>query len=386
MGTALPILEIGMVLLAAAGAGWLARRVGLPAVVGYLAVGLVVSPFTPGYVADRHYLELLADVGVVLLLFEVGIEIDLALVRRQHGWLVFAAPAQTVITTLIGGFVMYQAGFEPAVALTMGLAVALSSSVVIVNITRSRRRNTDHATETALLGWSVLQDVTGVAIAAVLLALVDTTARPVEVALLSLLGFVVLAVIAAAVLPQALRRLHGESDLFLIVCIAAGLSVAGLGAVVFGIPLALAAFVGGLTITESGEAAEARRRLRPFRDVFAVLFFVAIGTLLDPNALLGSGLGWVALLIGLLLGGKTVVAYVLARLAKLPRPLQVSIGLSQVGEFSFVLGTLLLASGRIPKELHAALLAVVILSIAFSAVAARLPIRGWRPEVTAESA
>jgi CPA2 family monovalent cation:H+ antiporter-2 len=206
------------------------------------------------------------------------------------------------------------------------------------------------------------------------------------VALLSLLGFVVLAVIAAAVLPQALRRLHGESDLFLIVCIAAGLSVAGLGAVVFGIPLALAAFVGGLTITESGEAAEARRRLRPFRDVFAVLFFVAIGTLLDPNALLGSGLGWVVLLIGLLLGGKTLVAYVLARLAKLPRPLQVSIGLSQVGEFSFVLGTLLLASGRIPGELHAALLAVVILSIAFSAVAARLPIRGWRPEVTAESA
>jgi CPA2 family monovalent cation:H+ antiporter-2 len=380
MGTALPILEIGMVLLAAAGAGWLSRRVGLPAVVGYLAVGLFVSPFTPGYVADRHYLELLADVGVVLLLFEVGIEIDLALVRRQHSWLVLAAPAQTVITTLIGGLVMIQAGFPPGVALTIGLAVALSSSVVIVNITRSRRRNTDHATETALLGWSVLQDVTGVAIAAVLLALVDTAARPVEVALLSLAGFVVLAVIAAAVLPQALRRLHGESDLFLIVCIAAGLSVAGLGAVAFGIPLALAAFVGGLTITESGEAAEARRRLRPFRDVFAVLFFVAIGTLLDPSALAG-GLGWVVLLIGLLLGGKTLVAYVLARAAKLPRPLQVSIGLSQVGEFSFVLGTLLLASGRIPKELHAALLAVVILSIALSAVAARLPLPGWRPEV-----
>jgi CPA2 family monovalent cation:H+ antiporter-2 len=87
------------------------------------------------------------------------------------------------------------------------------------------------------------------------------------------------------------------------------------------------------------------------------------------------------LLIGLLLGGKTLVAYLLARAARLPRPLQVSVGLSQVGEFSFVLGTLLLASGRIPEELHAALLAVVILSIAFSAVAARLPVAGWRPEV-----
>ncbi|MEA2622195.1 MAG: monovalent cation:H+ antiporter-2, family [Chloroflexota bacterium] len=385
MPTALPILEIGMVLLAAAGAGWLARRVGLPAVVGYLAVGLVVSPFTPGYVADRQHLELLADVGVVLLLFEVGIEIDLALVSRQHRGLLFAAPAQTIITTLAGGAVMMAAGFAPAVALTIGLAVALSSSVVIVNITRSRRRNTDRDTETALLGWSVLQDVTGVAIAAVLIALVDTAARPVEVALLSLGGFVVLSVVAAALLPQALRRLHGESDLFLIVCIAAGLSVAGLGAVVFGIPLALAAFVGGLTVTESGEAAEARRRLRPFRDVFAVLFFVAIGTLLDPNAL-GRGLGWVVLLIGLLIGGKTLVAYVLARVAKLSRPSQVAIGLSQVGEFSFVLATLLVAAGRIPEELHAALLAVVVLSIAISAVAARLPLAGWRPEAAPETA
>jgi CPA2 family monovalent cation:H+ antiporter-2 len=379
MATALPILEIGAVLLAAAFAGWLARRFGLPAVVGYLAVGLVVSPFTPGYVADRGHIELLADVGVILLLFEVGIEIDLAKVSRQHRGLIVAAPAQTILTTLIGGVVMMAAGLQPAVALTVGLAVALSSSVVIVNITRSRRRNTNHATESALLGWSVLQDVTGVAIAAVLLALVDTTSRPVLVALLALVGFVVVAVVAAALLPQALRRLHGESDLFLIVSIAAGLTVAGVGAVFFGIPLALAAFVGGLTITESGEAAEARRRMRPFRDVFAVLFFVSIGSLIDPNAL-SHGLGWVALLVGLMLGGKTLVAYVLARAARLPRPSQIAVGLSQVGEFSFVLAALLLSAGRIPDELHAALLAVVALSIGISAVAARLPVPGWRPE------
>src|SRR4051794_20714854 len=111
MATALPILEIGAVLLAAAGAGWLARRIGLPAVVGYLAVGLLVSPFTPGYVAEREHLELLADVGVVLLLFEVGIEIDLRLVGRQHRGLLFAAPAQTIVTTLIGGAAFIVAGY-----------------------------------------------------------------------------------------------------------------------------------------------------------------------------------------------------------------------------------------------------------------------------------
>src|SRR3954469_14578525 len=97
------ILEIGVVLLAAAAAGWTARRIGLPAIVGYLAVGLAISPFTPGYVADRHQLQLLADVGVVLLLFEVGIEVDIDRLRREHEALIWIAPAQTVLSTVIAG-------------------------------------------------------------------------------------------------------------------------------------------------------------------------------------------------------------------------------------------------------------------------------------------
>ena len=94
--TSAPILEIGLILLAAVAAGWVARRLGLPAIVGYLAVGLGFSPFTPGYVADHEQLELLADVGVVLLLFEVGIEVDLGRLRRDHGPLLWAAPLQVV--------------------------------------------------------------------------------------------------------------------------------------------------------------------------------------------------------------------------------------------------------------------------------------------------
>src|SRR3954471_3594403 len=173
MENALAILEIGAVLLAAAGAGWLARRVGVPAVIGYLAVGLVVSPFTPGPVAEGGHLHLLADVGVVLLLFEVGIEVDLVAEARRRPGLIWAAPLQVLVTTLIGGVAFTLAGLEPVVALVVGLAVALSSSVAIVNITRSRRRTTNHATEQTLLGWSVIQDVTGVAMAALLLAFVD---------------------------------------------------------------------------------------------------------------------------------------------------------------------------------------------------------------------
>ncbi|MFN8620263.1 MAG: cation:proton antiporter [Chloroflexota bacterium] len=376
METSLPILELGAVLLAAATAGWIARRLGLPAVIGYLVVGIVVSPFTPGYVADREQIQLLADVGVVLLLFEVGIELDVGRLRQEHRGLLLAAPLQVALTTAIGAVVFAALGLPVAVAAVLGLAVALSSSVVIVNITRSARRTTDRPTETALLGWSLLQDLTGVLLAAALLAFAAGSARPPAEALLGLGGFALIAVVAARLLPRVLHRLRPYPDLFLIVSIAAGLVGAGIGAVVFGVPLALAAFVAGLMISDTPDSAEVRRRLLPFRDVFAVLFFVAVGTLLDPGAL-GDGLGWLAVIAVLLVAAKTLPAFLIARGAGIGRPGQVAVGLSQIGEFSFVIASVLAMAGLIDAPLHAALLAAVALSIGVSAVAVRLPVRGW---------
>jgi len=134
-----------------------------------------------------------------------------------------------------------------------------------------------------------------------------------------------------------LRELKGDEDLFLIVSVAVGLAVAGLGALVGGIPVALAAFVGGLAIVEGPEAAEVRRRLLPFRDLLAVLFFVVIGSLIDPIAL-ARGFPWMILLVALVAFAKSGVATLLARVSGLTaRPLQLSVGLGQVGEFSFVL-------------------------------------------------
>lgn len=376
METSLPILELGGVLLAAAVAGWVARKLTLPAVIGYLVVGLAVSPFTPGYVADREQIQLLADVGVVLLLFEVGIELDVGRLRREHRGLLLASPVQIIVSTGVGTAVFAALGITLEVAAVLGLAVAMSSSVVIVNITRSARRTTDKPTETALVGWSLLQDLTGVIVAAVLLAFVGADARPPGEALLGLVLFAGAAVLAARLLPRVLHALRPYPDLFLIVSIAGGLVGAGVGAVMFGVPLALAGFVAGLVISDTPDSAEVRRRLLPFRDVFAVLFFVVVGTLLDPASLSG-GLGWL-LVIGLLLVlGKTLPAWLLARAAGVSRPGQVAVGLSQIGEFSFVLASLLFAAGLIEAELHAALLAAVALSIAVSAVAARLPMPGW---------
>jgi CPA2 family monovalent cation:H+ antiporter-2 len=373
------IFEIGFLLLLAAAAGWLARRLGLPAVAGYLAVGLLVSPFSPGYVADRNQLQILADVGVVLLLFEVGIEIDPIRLGRERRRLLASAPVQTLATATIAGLACWVAGLDPRGAVLVGLAVALSSSVVIVNITRSRRRTTDPATEEDLLGWSVVQDICGVAAAAVLLPLLGLTATtqhlPLGGPLAGVLGFVAylaLALAAAWLLPRVLRRLLGEHDLFLMVSIAIGLALAGAGALLAGIPLALAAFIAGLAVSESAESAAARQRMLVFRDVFATFFFVSVGALLDPR-LLGPSLPWVALLLGLVVMAKVGIVYVVARAARLrARHLQLAIGLGQVGEFSFVLATLGLRHRVLPAEVHAAMVVSLIVTIILSSLFVRL--------------
>ena len=370
--TAVAILEIGGVLLFAAIGGWVARRVGLPGVVGYLVVGLLVSPFTPGYVAEEEQIHLLADLGVVLLLFEVGIEVDLPRIGREQRGILWAAPLQVLITTAVVTVPAMLLGVGTFGALILGLTVALSSGVVIVNITRSRRRTTDRATEQALLGWSVLQDVTGVAAAAVILAVFGAADRSAGVALLGLVGFVLLAIAFAWLLPKVLAAVRRQPDLFLIVSVASGLAVAGVGSVAFGVPLALAAFVAGLPIGETPASAEARRVLLPFRDLFAVLFFVAIGMLIDPEALI-RGLPWLAFLLIAVIAGKVGVSYVLAHIAgvRAHRP-QLALGLGQVGEFGFVLSSIALAAGSISAELNSAILATVAISIAASAILARV--------------
>jgi CPA2 family monovalent cation:H+ antiporter-2 len=163
-----------------------------------------------------------------------------------------------------------------------------------------------------------------------------------------------------------------EPDLFLAVAVATGLAIAGAGALFTGIPLALAAFIAGLAITEGPVSKEARKRLLPFRDLFAIFFFVAIGTLIDPSAL-GRGLGWLVLCLGLVAGAKSLVIFVLARVAQLPAHAgQLAVGLGQVGEFGFVLATVAVTRGVLPSEAYAALLASVAISIAVSTIAVRL--------------
>jgi CPA2 family monovalent cation:H+ antiporter-2 len=383
--TAVTVLEVGAILLAAAFAGWIARRLTLPAILGYLVVGIAVSRFTPGYVADPEQVNLFAEVGAILLLFEVGIEVDLSELRREHPAVLWAAPLQMVVTLGVAIVAFLTLGLELSAAALLGLAIAMSSSVVVVNITRSRRRTTDAETEHLLIGWSVLQDVVGVAIAILLLGRLGA-GQPLHLTILGIIAFAALALASARFLPYALAGLRNQPDLFLTVSVATGLAVAGAGALFTGIPLALAAFIAGLSITEGPVSAEARRRLRPFRDLFAIFFFVAIGTLIDPTAL-GNGFGWLAVSLALVLVAKSGVIFALAQVAKLPaHPGQLAIGLGQVGEFGFVLGTVAVGRGVLPVEAYAALLAAVAISIAFSSIVVRYVRRPAIPAVVTTEA
>ena len=369
--TAPLVLDVGAVLLVAATSGYVARKVGLPAIVGYLLTGLVVSPFTPGFVADSNQIALLADIGVVLLLFEVGIEIDLRRIKKEHGALLWAAPAQVILGTLIGTVVFLVLDIPLYGAALLALSLAMSSSVVIVNITRSRRRTTSVATEDALLGWSVLQDITGVALAVFVITLIGDTGESPLRSVLGLIGFVITAYLASKIIPYILKLLRWESDLFLIYSVAIGLSIAALGTVLFNIPMALASFVAGLAINQSRDTDEVRKAVLPFRDLFQVLFFVVIGSLVEPS-LIVDALPFAGILLGLMFLLKTLPALLFAHFGHIgDSSAQLSVGLSQVGEFSFVLGSAALAAGVLTKVQFTGVLLAVISSIIISTLAVR---------------
>jgi CPA2 family monovalent cation:H+ antiporter-2 len=373
--TAPLVLNVGVVLTAAATMGFAARKLGLPSVIGYLVTGLLVSPFTPGFVADNNQLALLADIGVVLLLFEVGIELDLRKITREQKGLLWGVPAQMGFGLLVGTPIFLWLGIPIFGALLMSLSIAMSSSVVIVNITRSPRRATDTSTEEALLGWSLMQDVVGVAMAAVILALFGAGESSLLTAIGGLLGFGIIAIGASRILPRVLRAVRWEKDLFLIYSVSFGLVLAALGTVVFGIPMALAGFVAGLAINQSRDTEEVRKVILPFRDLFAVLFFVVIGTLIAPQEL-AAAWPFALLVLALMILLKTLPTLALAKIAKMNvRPTQLGVGVSQIGEFSFVLGSLAFAEDVITRSQFTGLLVAVVLSITASTILIRRPIK-----------
>jgi CPA2 family monovalent cation:H+ antiporter-2 len=217
----------------------------------------------------------------------------------------------------------------------------------------------------------VLQDITGVTIAAFIIAILGNEGDNPVKAVIGLIGFVIVALVASRLLPFLLKLIRWESDLFLIYSVAFGLSIAALGTVVFDIPMALASFVAGLAINQSSDTDDVRKAVLPFRDLFQVLFFVVIGSLVQPSLIIDS-LPFAAVLLGLLVCLKTIPAFLFARFGKIgDSHSQVAVGLSQVGEFSFVLGSAALAADALDKIQFNAILLAVIASIIASTLAVR---------------
>ena len=369
--TAPLVLNIGVVLGAAATMGLAARKVGLPSVIGFLATGLLVSPFTPGFVADNSQLALLADIGIVLLLFEVGIELDLRKLGREQRALLWGVPAQMGFGLLVGTPIFLLFGIPIFGALLLSLSIAMSSSVVIVNITRSPRRRTDTSTEEALLGWSLIQDLIGVAAAAVILTLFGTAEKSLFISIGGLFAFGAIAIVSSKILPRVLRAVRWDRDLFLIYSVSFGLVLAALGTVVFDIPMALAGFVAGLAINQSRDTEEVRKAILPFRDLFAVLFFVVVGTLIAPGAVIDAA-PFAGLIILLMVILKTLPTILLARWGKMKvKKSLLGIGVSQIGEFSFVLGSLAFSQEVITSSQYTGVLLAVVISITGSTILVR---------------
>ena len=369
------ILNLGVAVLAALLGGAIATRLRQPTVVGYLVAGIAIGPFTPGFVGDQQQIMILADIGVVLLLFALGVQFplrDLVAVRRVA---VGAGVTQIVATTAIGAVAAGALGFDPRSAFVMGVMLAISSTIVVVKIL-VERGELEATHGRALVGWMIVQDLATILVAAMLPAIAGgDPVGPLLLAAGRVALFLALAyVVGTRLLPPMFRLVArlGSSELFLLAVIGTALVAAVTSSAVFGLGLALGAFVAGLLIAESELSYQAVAEIVPFRDLFAVLFFVSVGMLVDPASIAAQA-GLVLVFVVIAVGAKGVLAAGLARLFGLPTRSAILLAatLAQVGEFSFILAERALGLGILAKSAYDVLLGTAVISIVATPFAVR---------------
>jgi CPA2 family monovalent cation:H+ antiporter-2 len=350
--------------------GAVARMLRLPALIGYIAAGAVISPYTPGFVAEQGMVSAMAEVGVALLLFGVGLHFradDLLAVWRVAvpGALAQIAMAVAVGATVGAGLL----GLAEGPSLAFGLALAISSTAVATRTLEERGRLGGTPGRIAL-GWLVMQDLV-VVFGLVLLPAVagrgGDIAWEVGKAALSLAAFgVFMMLVGRRVLPWALTRVarSGSRELFTLAVLAAALGIAFLASASFGVSFALGAFFAGVVLGESDVGHQAAAEATPLQHIFAAIFFVSVGMLLNPAALAEAPLAAVASLLAVLLaiGGGTFLLLVALRV-ELRVAATVAGGLSQIGEFSFLLLEVAVAQGILPALVRGPVLTAAIGSI-----------------------
>jgi CPA2 family monovalent cation:H+ antiporter-2 len=396
------ILTLTAGLVAALIGGFITQRLRLSPIVGYLVAGLIVGPYTPGFVADRALAEQLAEIGVILLMFGVGLQFhieDLLAVRRVA---VPGAVAQSLVATLLGAVVARLAGWPLSSGLVFGVALSVASTVVLIRVLSDHRQLHTPAGHIAV-GWLVVEDLFTVLVLVLMPAIFGrgqegsvpaSVAWAVgKVAVLTVFTIVVGGRTIPWFLEQVARTQSRELFTLAVLAIALGIAVAS--AEVFGVSMALGAFLAGLVVGRSEFSVRAASDALPMRDAFAVLFFVSVGMLFDPAALFTSPL-LLAGTLGVILIGKPVAALAIVLLFKYPMKaaLSVAVALAQIGEFSFIVATLANQLGVLTIDGTNTLVAASIVSItlnpllfrAIEPVERRLARRRRQPAVRREPA
>ncbi len=374
--------------------GMIAHRLKLSPLVGYLVAGVAVGPFTPGWVADTELAPQLAEIGVILLMFGVGLHFsprDLMKVRKVAvPGALFQIASATVLGWLLGRFALGMGDLE---AVLMGFALSVASTVVLLRALEERKQLKSDVGRIAV-GWLIVEDLVIVLALVMVPLLVVPAGQVLDAAalgtdLLWTLGKVIafvglMLVVGGRVLPWLLVRIaHTRSrELFTLGVLSIALGIAWVAYAIFGASFALGAFVAGLVLNGTPLGHNAAERALPLRDAFAVLFFVSVGMLFDPTVLLEKPLAVLAVL-GIVILGKTLAALAITTAFKLDRAtsLTVAASLAQIGEFSFILAALSMYLGAMSRETHDLILAAALLSITLNPLVFALIDRmGGRPK------
>ena len=360
---------ITMAVLAAFLFGFLARKLRLPTLVGYLVAGLVISPFTPGFVGDVDAASQLAEIGVVFMMFGVGLHFSLKDLWSVRAVAIPGAILQTALSTLAGLALSQLWGWSLGAGLVLGLSLSVASTVVLLRgLTDRGLVSTPHGR--VAIGWLVFEDLATIVILVLMPVLASGGGNPllsVGAALLKTAVFVaIMLLVGTRVMSWLLTQIAytRSRELFILAVMAMALGTAFAAFELFGVSLALGAFLAGVVIGESDIHHQVGAEVVPFRDFFSVLFFVSVGMLVDP-AVVAANIGKVLALSLLVVAGKALLTQMLGLV--LPAPARtmivVAAGLSQIGEFSFIVGQAGVALGLLDADQYGLILAAAVVSI-----------------------
>ena len=381
--------------------GFLAQRVRLPPIVGYLLAGVAVGPFTPGFVADATLVPQLAEIGVMLLMFAVGLHFSIRDLLAVRATAVPGAVVQILVATALGAVACRAWGWSSGAGLVFGMSLSVASTVVLLRALEDGGR-LDSEDGRIAVGWLVVEDLVTV-LALVLLpgfagALGGSSGSTPGTAMWAALGvtlvkvavFVALMlVVGTRLFPWLLRRVEatGSRELFTLAVVSLALGVAFGSARLFGVSLALGAFFAGVVLAESDVSQRAAVGLQPLQDAFGVLFFVGVGMLFDPRIVVRRP--WAVLtVLAIVVVGKSLaaLAIVLALRRPLATALTIAAALAQIGEFSFLLGAMGIGLGILPKEASSLIVAGALISITLHPLLFRLALRRSLPARKARAA